>query len=470
MKAWVLHGINEIRLETVELPALESGQALVAVKAAGICGSDIPRIYRTGAHRHPLIPGHEFSGVVESVGKETDSAWLGKRVGVFPLIPCGACGPCIKGQYEMCRNYGYLGSRRDGGFAEYVAVPAGNLIELPDCVSFEEAAMLEPMAVAVHAMRRVLPEESRSESGPTGDVNASGQVVHGGSAKPDWSEPGPTGAVNVSGQATHGGSAKSDWSESGPTGAVNASGQTTHGESRKPEQALPSETDGIGQSMNQPQTDAVAPQAVEGILPAGTGVEETIVVFGLGTIGLLLTALLLERGKSRRKSGSSGGRILVIGNKDFQRQKILELGLSAEAYCDSRAQDAGRWILERTGGRGGDVIFECVGRNETLRQAVDSAAPAGRICLVGNPASDMALEREVYWKILRNQLTVTGTWNSSFSHKASDDWHYALERLSRKDLMPSRLISHRFSLEEMEKGLHIMRDKSEDYVKIMAVI
>ncbi len=222
--------------------------------------------------------------------------------------------------------------------------------------------------------------------------------------------------------------------------------------------------------MNQPQTDAVAPQAVEGILPAGTGVEETIVVFGLGTIGLLLTALLLERGKSRRKSGSSGGRVLVIGNKDFQRQKILELGLSAEAYCDSRVQDAGRWILERTGGRGGDVIFECVGRNETLRQAVDSAAPAGRICLVGNPASDMALEREVYWKILRNQLTVTGTWNSSFSHKALDDWHYALERLSRKDLMPSRLISHRFSLEEMEKGLHIMRDKSEDYVKIMAVI
>lgn len=222
--------------------------------------------------------------------------------------------------------------------------------------------------------------------------------------------------------------------------------------------------------MNQPQTDAVAPQAVEGILPAGTGVEETIVVCGLGTIGLLLTALLLERGKSRRKSGGSGGRILVIGNKDFQRQKILELGLSADVYCDSRAQDAGRWILERTGGRGADVIFECVGRNEILRQAVDSAAPAGRICLVGNPASDMALEREVYWKILRNQLTVTGTWNSSFSHKASDDWHYALERLSRKDLMPGRLISHRFSLEELEKGLHIMRDKSEDYVKIMAVI
>ena len=470
MKAWVLQDINDIRYETKEKPVPCANEVLVAVKAAGICGSDIPRIYKTGAHVHPLVPGHEFAGLVVGTGPGADSGWLGKRAGIFPLIPCGSCGPCLAGQYEMCRNYGYLGSRRDGGFAEYVAVPAGNLIELPDCVSFEEAAMLEPMAVAVHAMRRVLPEESRSESGPTGDVNASGQVVHGGSAKPDWSEPGPTGAVNASGQAPHGGSAKPDWSEPGPTGAVNASGQTTHGESRKPEQALPAETDGRGQSMNQPQTDAVAPQAVEGILPAGTGVEETIVVCGLGTIGLLLTALLLERGKSRRKSGGSGGRILVIGNKDFQRQKILELGLSADVYCDSRAQDAGRWILERTGGRGADVIFECVGRNEILRQAVDSAAPAGRICLVGNPASDMALEREVYWKILRNQLTVTGTWNSSFSHKASDDWHYALERLSRKDLMPGRLISHRFSLEELEKGLHIMRDKSEDYVKIMAVI
>lgn len=366
MKAWVLHDRNDIRYETKEKPAPGGREVLVAVKAAGICGSDIPRIYKTGAHVHPLVPGHEFAGLVAETGPGADSGWLGKRVGIFPLIPCGSCSPCLAGQYEMCRNYGYLGSRRDGGFAEYVSVPADNLIELPEGVSFEEAAMLEPMAVAIHAMRRVLPEEARTVADTTED--------------------------------------------------------------------------------------------------------DKIVVFGLGTIGLLLTALLLEKGKSRGKSGDSGSRILVIGNKDFQRQKILELGLPAEAYCDSRTQDAGRWILERTGTRGGDVIFECVGRNETLRRAVDSAAPAGRICLVGNPASDMTLEREVYWKILRNQLTVTGTWNSSFAHKASDDWHYALERLSRKGLTPGQLISHRFSLEELEKGLHIMRDKTEDYVKIMAVI
>lgn len=369
MKAWILHGIDDIRYETKETPVPGAGEVLVAVKAAGICGSDIPRIYRTGAHVHPLVPGHEFSGTVAAAGPDVEYGWLGKRVGIFPLIPCGFCGPCRTGHYEMCRNYSYLGSRRDGGFAEYAAVPVSNLIELPDNVSFEEAAMLEPMAVAVHAMRRVLAKGASMEEALAADGDGRGQI-------------------------------RADAAEK----------------------------------------------------------DETIAVCGLGTIGLLLAAFLLERKK---------GNVLVIGNKEFQKQKILELGLPAEAYCDSRAQDAVRWILERTKGRGADVVFECVGRNETVRQAVDSAAPAGRICLVGNPASDMTLEKEVYWKILRNQLTVTGTWNSSFAHDASDDWHYALERLSRRDMAPKQLISHRFALDGLGKGLHIMRDKAEDYVKIM---
>ena len=155
MKAWVLHKANDFQFNEVDTPVLEANEVLVAVKAVGICGSDIPRVYQTGAHRHPLIPGHEFSGEVVAVGEKVDSKWLQKRVGIFPLIPCKKCMPCKKKQYEMCRNYDYLGSRRDGGFAEYVAVPKENLLELPDQVDFEEAAMLEPMAVAVHAIRRM---------------------------------------------------------------------------------------------------------------------------------------------------------------------------------------------------------------------------------------------------------------------------------------------------------------------------
>ena len=155
MKAYVLNGINRLEYVDVTLPDLDEGEVLVEVKAVGICGSDIPRIYETGTYHFPTIPGHEFAGIVHSVSDNSLSKWIGKRVGVFPLIPCKQCVSCRNKQYEMCINYDYLGSRRDGGFAEYTAVPVWNLIELPDSVSFEQAAMLEPASVGIHALRQV---------------------------------------------------------------------------------------------------------------------------------------------------------------------------------------------------------------------------------------------------------------------------------------------------------------------------
>ena len=117
MNAYVLHDVNKIQLENVAKPIPEKNEVLIQVKAVGICGSDIPRIYQTGAHVHPLIPGHEFSGVVVETGTDIDANWRGQRVGIFPLIPCKTCMPCMKKRYEMCRNYSYLGSRRDGGLS-----------------------------------------------------------------------------------------------------------------------------------------------------------------------------------------------------------------------------------------------------------------------------------------------------------------------------------------------------------------
>lgn len=90
--------------------------------------------------------------------------------------------------------------------------------------------------------------------------------------------------------------------------------------------------------------------------------------------------------------------------------------------------------------------------------------------LIGNPHAHMTLEKQIYWKILRNQLTIAGTWNSSFTHDPKDDWHYALDRLSRKRISPTELISHTFPLEELEQGFRIMRDKTEDYGKIMGIV
>ena len=176
MNAYVLHGILDYKFEEIEKPVAQPGEVLLKVQAAGICGSDIPRIYKTGAYHHPMTPGHEFSGTVESVGEGVLPEKIGKRYGIFPLIPCKECLPCRKKQYEMCKNYNYLGSRTDGGFAEYVRVPEWNLIELPANVSYEQAAMLEPMAVAVHAIRKggLL---SRTGAERTGDANTKIAVV-----------------------------------------------------------------------------------------------------------------------------------------------------------------------------------------------------------------------------------------------------------------------------------------------------
>lgn len=346
MKAWVLHDIGDIRFEDVDMPKIGDNEVLVAVKAAGICGSDIPRIYETGAHNMPIIPGHEFSGQVVDTGKNVDKKWLDKRVGVFPLIPCGKCDLCKRKLYEMCRNYNYLGSRCNGGFAEYCAVPEWNLIELPDNVTYEQAAMLEPMSVAVHAIRR----------------------------------------ANI-----------------------------------KP--------------------------------------SDTVAIQGLGTIGLLVIMFLKEMGIKN---------ILAIGNKDFQKDAVTEIGLAEEDFCNSKNTAVSGFIKNKTTD-GVDVYFECVGKNETINAAVDNTAPAGKVILVGNPYSDVLFDKKVYWKILRNQLTVTGAWNSSFTHDKNDDWAYVLKAIINGSLKPEILVTHNLCIDKLIIGLLIMKDKKEKYGKIINI-
>ena len=438
MKAHVLYGINDLRFEDVDKPVPKRDEVLLKVENVGICGSDIPRIYETGAHRHPLVPGHEFAGTICEEGEcavdlfsasgnfnnsrmmrdgqiATAKTLVGKRVGVFPLIPCGECGPCKSRQYEMCRNYNYLGSRCDGAFAEYVCVPAKNLIELPDNVSFEDAAMLEPTAVAAHAIRRLLSRELCTMTDDYLSKNSGGDTeVAGNSALISNDDTKETGTAD--------------------------SGK----------KALCETNDSHNLAMHEADKED----------NRGTG--KKIAVIGLGTIGLLLTMHLLNE-----FSKDPSYEIIVVGNKEFQKEKAMGLGIKAENYFDSKSGDTVEWILEKTGGMGAYAVFECVGKNETYSQAIEAAAPAGKVMLLGNPASDMALSKNIYWKILRNQLTVMGTWNSSFTGEVTDDWHYVIDKLKEGAIKPSELISHRFDLECLETGLHIMRDKTEDYVKIM---
>jgi len=154
MRALVLHGIDDLRLEDVPAPEPAAGEVLIRVVACGVCGSDIPRIFEKGAYRYPVICGHEFAGLVVSRGADVDDIEEGTRVTVFPLIWCGKCPSCERGQYAQCLQYDYLGSRSNGGFAEYVTAPRRNVITVPEGVPLEMAAMTEPAAVALHALRR----------------------------------------------------------------------------------------------------------------------------------------------------------------------------------------------------------------------------------------------------------------------------------------------------------------------------
>jgi len=154
MLAAVLHAPSDLRLEEVPVPELGPGEILVKVLAAGVCSSDIARVFKTGTYSFPLIPGHEFAGEVVGAGPGVESPELGARVAVYPLIPCGKCPYCRVGLENVCRQYDYLGSRSNGGFAQYVVAPARNAVVVPEAVSDEEAAITEPLAVALHAVRR----------------------------------------------------------------------------------------------------------------------------------------------------------------------------------------------------------------------------------------------------------------------------------------------------------------------------
>lgn len=158
LKAAVLRGAYDLKVVDVEDPVPAPGQVLVRVKRCGICGSDL-HAYK-GRHPDfvlPVIPGHEFSGDVVEVGPEVEGIEVGDRVAVEPLKVCGRCRFCLMGEYNKCIDLKVLGAQTDGAFAELVAVDSRWVYKLPSEVSYEEGAMVEPLAVAVHAVKRALP-------------------------------------------------------------------------------------------------------------------------------------------------------------------------------------------------------------------------------------------------------------------------------------------------------------------------
>jgi (R,R)-butanediol dehydrogenase/meso-butanediol dehydrogenase/diacetyl reductase len=152
MRAASYQGPRVVALRDVPRPQPGPGEVLVRVRACGICGSDLHR-YRGGGLGSGAVPGHEIAGEVAALGPGVSGWEIGAPVAVEPLVTCRACTLCTRGDYQLCRRRLLLGVGRDGGLAEYVAVPVYTLFPLPADLPFPVAALAEPTAVAVHAVR-----------------------------------------------------------------------------------------------------------------------------------------------------------------------------------------------------------------------------------------------------------------------------------------------------------------------------
>lgn len=263
MLAAVFHGVRDIRLEDIAEPSPKAHEVLVRVLRAGICGSDLNR-FLYGSHPWPagFIMGHEFCGEIAAVGSEVTTWQVGQSVVVEPTLYCGACFYCRQGYHNRCVDFalrGITGSGTNGGFAEYVCVPAYQPHLQPPTLSAALGALVEPTAVGVHGWHL-----------------------------------------------------------------------------------------------------------------AGVVEPESVVVVGIGNIGLL--AILVARAKGVKQ-------IIAVG-KYAPRQALAQrygasLVLSPD---DPKLQER---ILERTDGLGAELVLEAAGASSSLRMAVDSARKGGKIVVLG---------------------------------------------------------------------------------------
>lgn len=151
MKAAILENQGVLTYKEVPTPTPQTGHVRLNVKSASICGSDIKR-YVSGHRMYDLILGHEVAGIIDRVGEGVSADLVGKHAAVIPLVPCFECEQCQRGYYSACHSYSFIGSRQAGGFAEYLDLPERNALIVPDALSFEYAALIEPSTVARHML------------------------------------------------------------------------------------------------------------------------------------------------------------------------------------------------------------------------------------------------------------------------------------------------------------------------------
>lgn len=171
MKAVVINKPFDVMLTETEIPQPPQGFARIKVKAAAICATDLEVVEGNIPANYPLIPGHEWSGIVDAVGSEKDSHWISKEVIGSSDIVCLECEACRSGNWRYCESFEEIGFRRNGAYAEYMVAPVYGLCEKAENVTFEEAALCEPLGVALGTLKK-----ARAKMGQTLLIIGAGSI------------------------------------------------------------------------------------------------------------------------------------------------------------------------------------------------------------------------------------------------------------------------------------------------------
>lgn len=337
MKAAIFRGKGKIVLEEVKIPKVPSECVLVDTKATGICGSDIHRYY--GQWEQPnSAAGHELVGIVEEVGDDVKRFKIGDRVCAECFSHCGKCVFCQTGLYNLCDNRVYLASRGHTGFSEYSILHESSIFKLPSDMSFEEGAMVEPLAVSYRAFC---------------------------------------------------------------------------------------------------QTNA--------------GQKDVVAILGAGTIGLLCLTV----------AKASGVRQAIISAKYEHQAKMAE-ELGADKVIRIAEGDVVKDVMSISNGHGVDAVIDTVASSQTFGEALAAARKSGTICLVGGYTGGLNLDlAPVVWKELR----LMGS-NCYGYDGIRTDFEASIDLVSSGKVEPTVIVTHRFSLDEIDEAFRIAADKRSGSIKV----
>lgn len=323
MRAAILYGKEDVRVEEVALPEVERGEVRIRIGAALTCGTDV-KVFRRGYHAAMLKPpirfGHELAGVVDAVGEGVTDWKVGDRVIPANSAPCGNCFFCTKNRPELCEDLLFL----NGAYAEYITVPERivqkNMLPIPDGLSDSQAAMTEPLACVVYGMQD---------------------------------------------------------------------------------------------------------------MPVEAG--ETVVVLGLGPIGLMFVRLC----------HLAGANVIAFGRRRSRLELAAELGASQVYDAETIVDPVSMLRAVMNGGRGADVVIECVGKPEAWETAVALARKGGRVSLFGGCPSNTFVSIDTH-RIHYDELTLRGTF-----HHTPETIRTALSLLTDRRVPGDKFIQREAGLEEV---------------------